>query len=98
MYDWSGRFPYVSPIERSGLEVTGGTLNHDILSMQTHQALFRVALTRGSGKFLGQEGVWYIPTVRWGRSARNLVTARYVSLAIRETLKRRCRTKGLCIF
>jgi hypothetical protein len=47
----SERVPYVSPIERSGLEVTGGTLNHNILPVETHHTLFCVAIPRGSGNF-----------------------------------------------
>jgi len=39
----------VSPIECSGLEVAGRTLDHDVLPVQTHQSLFRVPAPVGSG-------------------------------------------------
>lgn len=41
-----GGASYVSPIKRSGLEVARGTLNHDVLLVQTHQSLFRVTVPR----------------------------------------------------
>ena len=78
---------YMSPVERSGLEMTGRTLNHDVLPMQTHQAPFCVP-ARSQENVLGKDNQ-YIPTVCWGRPTRNLTTVCvYVSPALGTCLHR----------
>ena len=70
---WGEKVPYVSPIECPSLEVAGGALHHDVLAVQTHQTLFRVAVFESQERWWW-EGVWYQLAIRRGCSVRDLIT------------------------